>query len=433
MGSTLPAEGTTGSERRARARLQAAFDNVVDAIVLTDADLQVVAANDAATELTGGDPSGISGLDFVHPEDLSVAEEAFATLLAHPGERIMIDLRMRALGVWRPVEVAATNLLDTPDVEAIIFSFRDRRPSEALSKSESLFRTLATSAPVGIVTGDRPWEVSFANRRFAELIGSTVAELQVDGWGDLIEPEDRRNLELMLVALEPEDAGDAVDVVLTCGRTVQLTVTRLRHGGYVAAATDMTETHAQLAEARAAEAVWAYAATHDQLTGLANRSLGIDRIEHGLHRLRRRDQLVVVAFVDLDRFKDVNDAYGHDAGDAVLRSIGGRLRDLTRADDTVVRWGGDEFVVVAAADDMHGVDLLGRRLIAALSRPVALDVPISSELELGVSIGIAATGDATTAVDELVGRADRAMYVAKRRGGGLEIDASTPPRRRSAS
>ncbi len=211
-------------------------------------------------------------------------------------------------------------------------------------------------------------------------------------------------------------------------RTALVTLTRLVGGGYVAAAADVTEVRAKLDAARESEAIWAHAATHDALTGLANRSLGTDRIEHGLLRLRRRRHVLVTAFVDLDRFKDVNDAYGHEAGDELLRSVAHRLRSLTRAEDTVVRWGGDEFVVVATADDDRGVELLGHRLRTSLAQPVRWRDPdgSESEIELGVSIGVVSTNDHTTAAADLIAAADQAMYVAKRRGGGLEIVSAGP-------
>ncbi len=424
-GDTAPTR--TGDDHRALTRLRAAFDNVVDSILITDSELRIVEANAAARQFIGDGVEGTNGLDLVHPLDLERAEAQFLELLAHPGRRRTLRLRVAVGDGWMPVEVAAVNHLDTPDVEAIILSFRDRRSEVALRRSESLFRTLATAAPVGIVTGDEPWDVSFCNQVFADLIGSDREQVMRDGWAHLVTDHDRRSLEIVLDGLLADEAGEAVEVTFSTHRTALVTLTRLAGGGYVAAAADVTEVRAKLEAAREAEAIWAHAATHDALTGLANRSLGTDRIEHGLLRLRRRRHILVTAFVDLDRFKDVNDAYGHDAGDELLRSVAHRLRSLTRAEDTVVRWGGDEFVVVATADDARGVELLGQRLRTSLARPVRLrDADGSeSEIELGVSIGVVSTVDHTTDAADLIAAADQAMYVAKRRGGGLEIVAAS--------
>ncbi|MEO1062628.1 MAG: diguanylate cyclase, partial [Actinomycetota bacterium] len=369
-GSTAPA----GSQRDHDevTRLRAAFDNVVDSIIVTDADLRIIEANAAARAFVGDGSEGTSSLDFVHPDDLALVQARFVELLGRPAERLTVELRVAAGDEWWPVEIAAVNHLDTPGVHGIILSFRDLRAEVALRRSESLFRTLATAAPVGIVTGERPWDVSFCNQVFADLVGRPRDTVTSEGWAHLLEPADRRALELLLDGLRVDEPGEAIEVTFSTCRTALVTLTRLAGGGYVAAAADVTEVRAKLDAAREAEAIWAHAATHDALTGLANRSLGADRIDHGLLRLRRRRHLLVTAFVDLDRFKDVNDAYGHDAGDELLRSVARRLRSLTRAEDTVVRWGGDEFVVVATAGDERGVELLGQRLRTSLARPVRL-------------------------------------------------------------
>ena len=414
---------TTDRDERSAARLRAAFDNVVDSILVTDAELRIVDSNAAARSFIGDGVEGTSGLDLVHPDDLTRAESELLHLLAAPGERHTLRLRASVGGGWMPVEVSAVNHLDTVGVEAIILSFRDLRADVALERSENLFRTVAHAAPVGIVTGDRPWGVSFCNQVFANLVGDDRNTVVRRGWVHLLDAPDRRALDVELDALVADDQGEAVEVTFATGRTALVTLTRLADGGYVAAAADVTEVRAKLDAAREAEAIWAHAATHDALTGLANRSLGTDRIEHGLLRLRRRRHALVVAFVDLDRFKDVNDAYGHDAGDDLLRAVARRLRTLTRAEDTVVRWGGDEFLVVATADDDSGVELLGERLRTSLARPVPLVDADGGEsgIELGVSIGVVSTRDPGTDAGELIAAADRAMYVAKRRGGGLEI------------
>jgi len=156
---------------------------------------------------------------------------------------------------------------------------------------------------------------------------------------------------------------------------------------------------------RHAEERLAYAATHDPLTGLANRPLLIDRLELAL--ARRHGELAVV-FMDLDGFKAVNDRHGHQVGDDTLVRVARALESAVRPADTVARFGGDEFVVVA--DDLGAADaeLLAKRLSAAVN-----DVAVG-RLRLEASIGIA-MAEADDSADSLVRRADAAMYARKQR------------------
>jgi diguanylate cyclase (GGDEF)-like protein/PAS domain S-box-containing protein len=159
-----------------------------------------------------------------------------------------------------------------------------------------------------------------------------------------------------------------------------------------------------------------YEAVHDPLTGLANRTLLRDRLEHAIGRSRREGGETAVLFVDLDNFKQVNDAYGHAVGDAVLASLGDRLRTAVRPADTVARLGGDEFVVVCEQVDEAGALASARRLEAAIRVPLAVD---GVEHCLTASIGIA-LGHSDP--DELLGHADEAVYRAKAANGGrLEL------------
>ena len=153
-------------------------------------------------------------------------------------------------------------------------------------------------------------------------------------------------------------------------------------------------------------------ALHDPLTGLANRTLLRDRLTQALARSAREQLATGVLFIDLDDFKDVNDRFGHAAGDAVLAELASRLRGAVRPADTVARIGGDEFVVVCEDVDCDAATALGRRMEEAMRQPLALD---GIEHRLTASIGIAlGDGDA----DGLLARADAAVYRAKAAGRG---------------
>ena len=182
----------------------------------------------------------------------------------------------------------------------------------------------------------------------------------------------------------------------------------LSHLQVEAALQDATAAHVKMVEK---EEEIRYMAHHDPLTGLPNRALFIDRAGQALALAWRNSQPMAILFLDLDRFKPINDQYGHDAGDAVLRTIGKRLQSMLRASDTVCRQGGDEFVVLLP-DFKQREDLenLAYKLRAAIEEPCEVD---GNLLQVSVSIGIAMYPEHGESVEMLIQRADAAMYQAK--------------------
>jgi diguanylate cyclase (GGDEF)-like protein/PAS domain S-box-containing protein len=155
-------------------------------------------------------------------------------------------------------------------------------------------------------------------------------------------------------------------------------------------------------------------ALHDPLTGLPNRTLLHDRLEHALARLDRRDATVAVLFCDLDRFKEINDQHGHAMGDDVIITFASRLADVIRPGDTVARFGGDEFVVLC--EDVEGADdalAVAARIEAAVAEPFVVG---ESSFTLSTSIGVAVARGATDSPGALLLAADAAMYRAKEHG-----------------
>jgi len=168
-------------------------------------------------------------------------------------------------------------------------------------------------------------------------------------------------------------------------------------------------------ERKRAEVALAHQALHDPLTRLPNRALFLDRLEQALARAQRSSIGIAVLFLDLDRFKVINDSLGHDAGDRLLVDVANRLQGVVRPGDTVARFGGDEFTILC--DDVGGerdAVLIAERVAAAVGAPFALD---GDEAFLTTSLGIAlTTGRENSRAEALIRDADAAMYRAKERG-----------------
>jgi len=157
------------------------------------------------------------------------------------------------------------------------------------------------------------------------------------------------------------------------------------------------------------------AALHDQLTGLSNRVLFNDRLEHGIAQATRHGWMLAVMFVDLDGFKGINDTHGHPAGDAVLKAIAQRLAHTTRDEDTISRYGGDEFLcLLTPLHEQRHIAMIATKLLAAIRAPCEV-CGRTGRVDLWVngSIGISVFPRDAASAPELIRRADAAMYVAK--------------------
>lgn len=167
-------------------------------------------------------------------------------------------------------------------------------------------------------------------------------------------------------------------------------------------------------------------ALHDPLTGLANRELFGDRVDQAVRRARREGGALAVLYVDLDRFKKVNDELGHEVGNRVLCEVAARLRACLRDEDTVARMGGDEFTVLLPGADATAAEVVARAVFAACGRPHRVD---GEEFVVTASVGVAAFPDHGLTAEALVANADHAMYRVKARGrNGYQVSDGRPTR-----
>jgi diguanylate cyclase (GGDEF)-like protein len=176
-----------------------------------------------------------------------------------------------------------------------------------------------------------------------------------------------------------------------------------------------TQINAHLSELYESQRDVDHLARHDALTGLANRLMLYDRLEHAIAGSQRTGRRIALIFIDLDRFKEINDTRGHAVGDKVLKAVSNRLKKMVREVDTVARLGGDEFVIVFdSIDDPRQIATIAQKIIEGLRFPLEID---GQEYRIGVSLGISVYPQDGDNATELLDKADLAMYRAKKAGG----------------
>ena len=287
---------------------------------------------------------------------------------------------------------------------------------EALAHERG-YRSLLYNTSDLITLADADGTVRWVTRSAGSLLGYAPGELSGRGLDDLLHPADvaRVRSELALVVTGTPRGSRSFDVRLrrrdgSWGHFQTVASNLLddpRVAGLALASRDITERVTLEGELR-------HQAFHDALTGLANRALFLDRLEHALSRRAAGAPTLAVVFVDLDDFKTLNDSLGHGAGDELLTAVAERLRGCMRPIDTVARLGGDEFALLLEDVDQGAADDVAARVVAALRAPVRV---ADRHIVMSASAGyvVAAPGDTA---DVLVRNADVAMYASKRLGKG---------------
>ena len=285
-------------------------------------------------------------------------------------------------------------------------------------EAQRLFRIAVEHAPIGkaVVTADGRWLQ--INRAFCNLTGYTVDELMPTSVLTLIHPDDLVNGTGAARFETDDDASDfgtEVRLIRKDGEVIWVHRTAVVVPSAAPGVDGVIIVQIQDISARIrAQEDLARLALSDPLTGLFNRLVLMDRLEHALAGARRRGTQVGVLFIDLDKFKQVNDVHGHARGDDLLRQVAVRLRRQTRDDDTSVRMGGDEFVVLLEnVEDIRSVDQAAGRIRDALNEVYEVDgVLISISASVGYTWGVGPSPEA------LLRQADSAMYQAKSSGRG---------------
>jgi diguanylate cyclase (GGDEF)-like protein/PAS domain S-box-containing protein len=368
---------------------------------------------------------GHSSVEWIVPEDHPSAIGSWMEMLASPGQSHRARSRYRrGDGSLLWVESINTNRLADPDHGDILTEVVDISEQmaavEALRTQEQLLRRLTDALPEAVIQLDAGRRIAHANERLEVMFGR-LAAATFDEQFKVILGDEWARLDPAVSAMLTGSRDAELEVRLEVDGTPRVLEFVLRAlsdasgdpAGGLVCVSDVTERSRLRSELEAR-------ATCDALTRCHNRASIMAHLEHVVARDDRRpDAGTATVFVDVDRFKSINDRLGHAAGDAVLVLLADRLRTATRAHDVVGRLGGDEFLVVCP-DVPRGAALrrIGLRIQRAIGQPAAIgDV----ELIPQASIGIAWLPAGSTDVGRLVAAADRAMYASKAVGAGHPV------------
>jgi diguanylate cyclase (GGDEF)-like protein/PAS domain S-box-containing protein len=369
---------------------------------------------------------GTRSLDLIHPEDQARAIDAWMEMLTSPGGTTRLRARHRRKdGSWLWMELTNNNLLEQAEgsvVTEMIDISDEMAALESLRQREQLLARLAEALPSGVLHVDRDRNVVYANARLHSVVGvgpSATVEEQLAA----VIADDRYPLAAALQRVLLGGRDDDLEVRLGIPGTskVQRCAVAIRGltdadgapAGAVLCIDDVTEASALRAELERR-------ATVDELTGCLNRAAVLDELDRTLRRDSAGSSGTAVVFLDLDGFKEVNDTFGHKAGDQLLAGAAARLRSGMRGADVIGRLGGDEFIIVLPSiDSLAEAMRIGLRLADALTAP--LEIVGGVPMRIRSSIGVAWASAAGVTADALTAAADRAMYESKRAGSSEPV------------
>ena len=396
--------------------------------VLVNVDNRFVFANDAAARILGAgnvqDVLGRSPFELIEPEFHGSVRGRIAQARANRQITELAEQRWRRLdGNVITVQTAASGISweGRQGVQVLLRDVSELKLSqEKLHIINERLKLAIEGSGEGLWDWDLRTSTTNYSERVSEITGYSLDELRARAtpWMERVHPDDRPKVEAsMREHLEDRAPSYSCEYRVRCkdgswkwlhsrGVLVERSASGkpLRVTGLIA---DIT------ARKEADERVW-HLANFDPLTGLPNRRLFRDRLTHEVANAQRRDCAFALLFIDLDRFKQVNDFFGHDAGDALLVQAARRIKQCVRDSDTVARLGGDEFTIILG--DLRNIDHI-EQLVQKLLDTLALPFSMGQEKAfLSGSVGIAVYPDDARSAEELIRKADQAMYAAKNAG-----------------
>ena len=415
--------------RESEERFRTTFENAPVGVALVGIDGRRFRVNRSLCEMLGCSEEDLLGenyLEHVHPDDRQISTEHFQRALEEGAGSYELERRyLSADGhvVWNLTSVSLIRDSEgNPSYFVCLHQDITERKlaEEALRSSEEFFRALYENVHHPIFILDEDLNFVDVNPHACEFFGYSREEFKRMKLRDITPPEELENQIVSAETMRHEGEifvperrlrkknGEIVTVTADAAR-----VTRADQELYVSKITDITER-------KEAEKRLKYQATHDLLTDLPNRHLFMDRLKRALRLTRRRrGRKVVVLYLDLDNFKVVNDSLGHEAGDLLLVAVGERLRWCLRPEDTLARFGGDEFaVLLEEVETPSDAAKVAERMVERFRAPLVVD---GRELFLKPSIGIALGTARQNTAEELLRDADTAMYQAKGQDDGYRL------------
>ena len=405
--------------RRQRAQLSWAMQQVPSLLWATDRRLQLTSMLGAGVStFTAAPGQEISGTIY---DLFDVKDPDFppirAALRALEGEPATFEFEWLSRTFEARVEPLTDQRRQIVGCMGIALDISERRNAEqALSLQEAYFQQLFESSPQAIVILDMEDRILQANQGFEDLFGYRAEEVSGRTINEVIVPQETCN------------EANSLSKAVLCGEVVRLeTVRRHRNGNSISVSVlgypilhrdriiGVYGIYNDITDRKSFEKQLRHDALHDSLTNLPNRALFLDRLKHCLgHAKRRPKALFAVLFLDLDRFKVINDSLGHGLGDQLLIALAERLVAALRPSDTVARLGGDEFVIML--EEIQGLAdavRVAERIRGVLTDPFEL---AGHEVFTTASIGIALSSPSYRSPEELIRDADTAMYQAKAQG-----------------
>jgi len=383
-------------------------------------DGKLVFVNNACVRLFGatraGELLGRPLLDFIHPDQRGTVRERMR--VQYTEMRVIPGMEQTAVRLdGSTVEVDITSAPFTfdgrPAIQTVVRDITERRRAEReLREAEDRYRRLVELSPEPIFV-HADFKYVYVNPAFVSLMGASHAEeLLGRSVLDHVHPDFRDAVRERVRLQVDEDKTPPVTEQIYVRRDGTLIEMEVSAAPFMFEGKRAVQVFARdITERKRYEARIEYLATHDDLTDLANRNLLNDRVTQAISHARRSESMLAIMFLDLDRFKVINDGLGHPVGDALLKAAASRLTRLVRDGDTVARLGGDEFVILLA--DLHksaDVYIVAQKVLDAFQQAMSVD---GREMYVTPSIGVSVYPQDGTDFDTLVKNADVAMYRAK--------------------
>ena len=354
-------------------------------------------------------------LSLLHPEDKDAYQQAWLKLMQTPDRTFDHTYRMQHKnGKWlwfRDIGKVA-EVDDEGQPERVIGTFSNITETRANQEKARLFGEAFQQTRDWVVILDASQRVIAANQSFADVFGSVDQYLVSPKTHHLgISLQRRRFYTSLLRGLTVNQHWQGEELVHTPDGKERPALINISAIGDVDKVEFFVLVFTDITAQKVAEEELRYLASYDSLTGLPNRTLLMDRIQHGIDQAKRAKKSLALCFIDLDKFKQINDSLGHDVGDQLLQEVARRLRATLRETDTIARLGGDEFVVLLESyknDD--NISHVARKMLQSIGEPMQLG---THTVSVSPSIGIAVYPDDAMDANSLLKHADVAMYHAK--------------------